>query len=352
MARKLVRKQDEKKQVEKGKAKRRSSMTPAEAALYALLLVLLVAYALTKLPMLSIAFVVVFVLIVVEETRQGIHSEGAKKTAKELLEAAAIIVAAWLIAIIVLGNLTPVDVVPSCSMLPELRIGDLVVLMHISNMAQFLYAHHVPVVNVSASAYNAMLNSIGNEFLAYYAYLGNNESKITYILSPGERYDIGLYNTKCLSTYSYYGEAYNFYKCMVSNASQQSNLIKYQYGIGNATINGTLYRIVYTKSIIIGNTSISENYSNPIIVYRTVPGDTFSGDIVHRIFAAIHAGNNYYILTKGDNNQALDIEFGNYPPSQNQVNGYVLAHIPWLGYVTLAFKGGIDTAGCNQVILH
>lgn len=113
-----------------------------------------------------------------------------------------------------------------------------------------------------------------------------------------------------------------------------------------------MFNIIYTRSITINNQTILENYSNPIIVYLTTPNDTFSGDIVHRVFAALKVGSTYYLLTKGDNNPALDIEFGNYPVDQNMVIGKVVGVIPWLGYLTLAFKGGIETAGCNQVIIH
>ncbi|MEM3781400.1 MAG: hypothetical protein QXT43_00355 [Candidatus Micrarchaeaceae archaeon] len=327
-------------------------MGNSEALLYALLIALLIAYAITRIALLSIAFVVVFALLLAEETRRGLRTEGAKKTAKGIAEAIGVVVAIWLVAVIALGTLSPVDVVPSCSMLPQLRIGDLVVIRHIYNIAAFLSSHKVPVVNVSAAAYNSMLSNIKSEFVAYYAFLNGDKSEITYLVRPGENYGIGLYNTECLSEYSYFNESSDFYKCMLSNDSQQGNLIKYSYGIGNATVNGTLYNIIYTKSITIGNETITENYSNPIIVYKTVPSDTFSGDIVHRVFAAIHAGSEYYLLTKGDNNQALDIEFGNYPASSSQVVGYVLAHVPYLGYITLAFKGGIDTAGCSQTILH
>ncbi len=334
------------------KMKKKRQMNKTELLLYILLLAILVAFALTKQLILSLFFIVTFVALLVEETKQSLKEEGIKKTAIDIAEAIAIVIAIWIIAELVLGNSSPLDVVPSCSMLPVLKIGDLVVLQHISNIEAFLYAHHVPVVNVSQSAYEAMLSNISNEYLAYYAYLGNNKSKITYLISPGEKYDIGLYNTLCLRNYSYEGQPYNYYRCMVSNSTQSRDLIKYSYGIGNATLNGTMFNIVYTKSITVNNETITENYSNPIIVYKTTPLDSFSGDIVHRIFAAIKAGNNYYLLTKGDNNQALDIEFGNYPPSSEQVVGYVVASVPWLGYVTLAFKGGIDTAGCNQVILH
>jgi len=322
--------------------------------LYAILLLFLLAYAITKQAVFGICFAAIFIIVIILETKQSIKSEGAKKTAIETAEAVAAVVAIWLIAIIVLGTTSPIDVVPSCSMLPTLRVGDLVVLMHISNMQQFLSSHNIPVVNVSESTYSNMLSHINDEFVSFYAYLYGNESKITDILANGEKYNIGLYNTKCLAYYSYIGQQRNFYKCMISNSTQQSNLIKYNYKIGKVQINNKTYSIVETSSIEIGNETIYENYSNPIIVYRTLPNDTFSGDIVHRVFAAIHIENTseYYLLTKGDNNPALDLQFGNYPVSSDEVVGTVIAKIPWLGYVTLALKGGIDTAGCNQTIQH
>ncbi|MGC8671739.1 MAG: hypothetical protein ACP5TJ_02500 [Candidatus Micrarchaeia archaeon] len=337
---------------QKIKIKKQKKVTKIELLLYLLLALTILAYAATRSAIFSVIFVIEFVILLVDETRRDIKTQGVKKTLKETLEAVAIVLIVWLAAIVILGNATPIDVVPSCSMLPKLRIGDLVILDRISNMSSFLAYHHVPVVNVSPEAYSAMLKHISNEYLAFYAYLGNNESKITYLLSPGEHYSIGLYNTKCLSYYSYTNQENEFYKCKVSNSTQDENLIKYSYGIGNAIVNNEQYLVVYTKSITIANTTITENYSNPIIVYSTLPNDTFTGNIVHRIFAAIRVGNEYYMLTKGDNNPALDLEFGNYPASQKQVVGTVIAKIPWLGYITLAFKGGIDTAGCNQVILH
>ena len=62
-----------------------------------------------------------------------------------------------------------------------------------------------------------------------------------------------------------------------------------------------------------GNVSIAENYGNPIVVYQTTPSDYFTGSIIHRVFAVLNVERSYYFLTKGDNNQALDIEFENYP---------------------------------------
>mgnify|MGYP001626340553 FL=1 len=334
------------------KGRKQRKMQNDEKALYALLFLLIIAYAFTKNYIFSIAFVVVFIALLIVETKRDIKVLGLRATVVEVLETLGVIFAAWIVAILLLGTSSPFDVVPSCSMLPTLRIGDVVVLKHISNMTYFLKSNHIPIVNVSPQAYYSMLGNISSEFLAFYAYFGNNKSNISYIVEPGEKYDIGLYNTKCLSIYAYENERYNFARCFVENASQQRNLIKYSYTIGNVLINNTKYQIVYTNSVRIANTTVTDNYTEPIIVYSTIPQDTFSGNIVHRLVAAIRVGSQYYLLTKGDNNQAFDIQFGNYPPNGNEVLGYIIAKIPWIGYITLAFKGGIDTAGCNQVIIH
>ncbi|MEM0469055.1 MAG: hypothetical protein QXT27_07665 [Pyrobaculum sp.] len=128
---------------------------------------------------------------------------------------------------------------------------------------------------------------------------------------------------------------------------------KYYYSIGNITIGGRLMNVVYTSSISILNKTIYANYSMPIIVYRTTGQDSFSGDIIHRVFAAIRVGNAYYFLTKGDNNQALDIEFANYPPSNGSIIGRVIADVPVIGYLKLIISGQFAAPqGCNQTILH
>jgi hypothetical protein len=98
---------------------------------------------------------------------------------------------------------------------------------------------------------------------------------------------------------------------------------------------------------------VPENYSNPVVVYKTIQNDSFGGSIIHRLVAAIDVNGTYYFLTKGDNNPALDIEFGNYPAAQSDIVGYKIADVPVLGYVKLLISGQLVTpAGCNQTILR
>ncbi len=332
--------------------KKAGRANPIEIALYVLLAIVFAAFVITEEAIFTFVFLAVFLVLIAEEIRINIKEEGIKKTVKEALEAIAIVLVLWIIAVLLLGNSSPIDVVPSCSMLPTLRIGDLVVLEHISNMSAFLQKYKIPVVKVTPQQYQSMLENMNSEFVAYYAYLGFNPSDITYLIKPGVPYNVALYNVTCLDMYSSEGKAADFYRCQVNESEQKNNLIKYHYSLGEALVNGSKYLTIYTSSITIGNTTITENYSNPIVVYRTTPLDTFSGDIVHRVVAAIQVGQTYYLLTKGDNNPILDIQAGNYPPSTSQVMGYVIAKVPWLGYITLALKGGIETQGCDQQLLH
>jgi len=131
-----------------------------------------------------------------------------------------------------------------------------------------------------------------------------------------------------------------------------SNLIKYNYSLGTLNSANINYTNIQTGSITIANTAINESFTNPIVVYATTPQDSFSGAIIHRLVAVLFVNGTYYTLTRGDNNPALDLQFGNYPATQNEVIGYVLTSFPYIGYLKLIISGQIgSTPGCNQTIL-
>lgn len=59
------------------------------------------------------------------------------------------------------------------------------------------------------------------------------------------------------------------------------------------------------------------------------------------------------MLTKGDNNPGLDIQYGNYPPNMSQVQGKVVGVIPYLGYLKLIISGNLVVPqGCNSTVIH
>ncbi len=323
--------------------------------LYPLLVISVVLYAVTN--NIAIGLLVFFAIIAILyiELRDSIRNEGWKKSLIDVGIALAVVAVFWVVLAVAMQTTAPLDVVTSCSMLPQLQRGDVVLLHGIPNMSSFLRTNNVPIVNVSAAAYSSMLSNMHNEFLAYYPYVNNDPAQIlpNGVIPHNVAYSVGLYNTKCIIEYSYADQPYNYGHCMVNNATQQSNLIRYSYTTGNVAVDGSEYGIVYTTAIQIANVSINESYSNPIIIYRTNAEDTFSGDIIHRVVAAIDAGGTYYLLTKGDNNQGLDMQFANYPPSQSSIVGYRVASVPYLGYLKLIISGQIaEPAGCNQTILH
>ena len=89
-------------------------------------------------------------------------------------------------------------------------------------------------------------------------------------------------------------------------------------------------------------------------MYATAPNDSYpKSDIIHRLVAAVRDGNNYYLLTKGDNNPYFDLQVANYPVNQSSVIGYVIGSVPVLGYVKILLSGQISSvAGCNETIVR
>ena len=159
------------------------------------------------------------------------------------------------------------------------------------------------------------------------------------LLEPG--YAVGLYQ----STSS--GSA-------LISPDNQTGPITYTCGIRNVQFsNGTVENESYTASITVAGTTIIGDNNNTVVVYRTIPGDSFYGMgdeyIVHRVYAVINAAGSYYVLTKGDNNAGLDIQYGNYPANESYVEGRVIASIPYLGYLKLILSNQFsEPSGCNS----
>lgn len=321
-------------------------------ALYAILVLLIVFYVLHNSVIMGIAVIVMIGMVVVLEIRYSVRSEGAKKSVIDLGVAILAVVILFGVLMLLLQTASPIDVVTSCSMLPALSRGEMLLLHGIPNMSAFLKDHDVPVVNLSTSQFNQMIGNFSSEFLAFEAYQPGNKSEISEIVNGGPGLPVGLYNQLCVDRYANENQPYNYYRCYVPK-QPADNLIKYNYSIGKILVNNTYDSVVYTSSITIANTTIVENYSNPVVVYQTNGSDSFSGDIIHRVFAAIRVGGNYYILTKGDNNPGLDIQFANYPPSQSSIVGYYLGGLPYLGYLKLIVSGQLQSQPqCGEVAQH
>ncbi|MEM3791200.1 MAG: hypothetical protein QXL16_00520 [Candidatus Micrarchaeaceae archaeon] len=316
--------------------------------LYLVLASAIILYAYLSKASLGFAIFVIVILVFAIEAIRSLRESGLKNTIRDFLIAIFAAILLIFLSGVALGTYAPFDAVASCSMLPTLSRGELVILQGIKNYSLFVKENRIPVVDVNSSYFEQINSSFGAS-LAYFP-VSNGKVYINGIVPKGS-YGIYLFNTKCMLNYIY--EGYNdIAACIVKNSPHSE--IKYSYSILPVRFsNGSIESIVATNSITIGNYTIEENYSNPIIVYKTTNEDYFSGDIIHRVVAALKVGNEYYFLTKGDNNPFLDIEFANQPVSQEYVVGRVIGEIPFLGYLRLIISGQFQAPqGCNETIIH
>jgi signal peptidase I len=289
----------------------------------------------------AILFFLIIIALVIEFSI-GIKEEGYKKNLAEVAIAIIIVAIIWFGMRFLLNTPYPLDVVPSCSMLPVLHRGDMIVLQGAgpSNLK-------APIINVSPQAMRSNITNLQNLALECVSYSVSN-GKVTFYQYYNKGDSIGLYSGGTSS-----GQ-------MVPYGSQ-TGIVKYLCGIVNVTLqDGSVVQEASLTGITVGNTMIYGDRNNSIIVYQTDPNSLFyaEGDsyVVHRIYAILNASGSYYYLTKGDNNPGLDIQFHaagyyNYPVNQSEVEGKVVGDIPYLGYIKLILSNSFQQPpGCNSTI--
>jgi signal peptidase I len=223
----------ESKKSEKAKAKKGINTLPLYVALVALFILFIFYQSNASLSVIfGIALFMIIVILIVLEVVNGINEEGYKKNILEIAVAIIIVVAFWFSLKALLHTSYPLDVVPSCSMLPSLHRGDLILISGITNPSKI----NAKMINVSNSTYTNFINNIQNEFLSCVAYQQvGNRLTVSYTDYPG--YSIGLFRSTSSG-----GE-------IVSNSSQQGNLVQYSCGTANLIYkNGTVLQEAYTKS--------------------------------------------------------------------------------------------------------
>lgn len=310
--------------------------------LYILFIAFLILYVFFQGQTIAIVFgvIAIFLLItvIVLDFAASGKETGYLKNILEVVIALAIIIAFFFSLKYILNTNDPLDVVPSCSMLPVLQRGDMIVIQG-TNLQNL----RAPIVNVTKNDFASMENNLSNESLVCLAYKKGtgNTVQVSQYYSQGDT----------IHLFRFTGEGY------VYANSQGSNLIKYSCGVTTMKFdNGSTANIVYTSGISIGNRSINGDLNNSIIVYQTVPEDYFYkvGDeyVVHRVYAVLNVSGTYYALTKGDNNAGLDIEYGNLPSNSTNVQGRIIADIPYVGYLRLLIGGSLQQPeGCNSTII-
>jgi len=285
-------------------------------ALYIVLIVCFLLYLLTRSAIFAFLVAASTICLFAAESVYSASKTGWKHELKEILVAVLVAGAIWYGGGFLLGTSAPLDAIVSCSMLPNLERGDMVVLQ--GGIAR------APEVAVSREEFEA-----------------NNWTNQHAVCVPcGERLCV---NRTRMTPNGL---------LVLDEVDQSKNLIQYECGIcSRRKADGTVVNVACTKAILIKGQRIEPDYSNDVVVYTPAQGDMFAGETIHRVLARINVDGRYYYLMKGDNNEQLDIQYGNSPVPQERIVGRVIFRMPYIGYLKLFLFGFLTTPpGCDSVL--
>lgn len=244
----------------------------------------------------------------------SVLKEGLKRELIEIGKAAVVALIIFGTLTIVLGSPVPISGVVSCSLLPSYERGDFVI-----------------VKGVNANEINAPVVEINEHELKKI-----NEEKI----------GCGEMKNKIIT-----------FNCQI-NCPRISTNTKKLIGYSPECV-----RSIKINSSVSGTTIIYENLTNDVIVYASHVEKKYTGmDIVHRVFVKLKVNETdengvkekYYILTKGDNNNYMDISYFDIVREED-LKGKVIFRIPILGYIKLLISGPQyygEPEGCDTILLH
>jgi len=287
-----------------------------------IILLLLFLYVLTKHPLFGLLAAVVLVSMALLEFYEGVRKNGWRHEAVETLKTIAIAVLLWIALTIALSTSSPISAVVSCSMVPSLARGDMIVIK-----GEEGYSSNVIVAaegDVAALSRNPVVH-FGNMAMEV------NGSMYNHCHSVADREVCAEFFGNPASFSETRGEfTFSYAQCMRSDLAG-SSLVALEPCISSISYRG--------KTV-----DVRHDRSSDIIIYNPKPSDLFGlyGDIVHRAVVQVRTENGTYFLAKGDNNNVFDIQFhsdaegrGNSPVLKDQIRGKVISRIPYLGYYKL-----------------
>ena len=298
-----------------------------------LLAIFLVLYVLTKNSIFGILFAIALIATVALEVWGGTKKHGWKHELKDTAITLGGIIVFWFVLTIVLNSSVPINAVVSCSMLPNVERGDLILVQG--------------------------ADPIGYE-------LELTQEELSALQSPEATISAGAAGTFKVngSIYSYCSQhKENLCTLFVSNPeifTEQKGPFTFNYGTCTRH-DGTIELITpCVTSVEYKGATYYTNLSHDTIVYGPPAGDLYSytGDIIHRLFFKINVGEETYYLTKGDNNPTFDIQvydysvmLGNRAPSSSDYKGKILVQVPYLGYPKLFISGFVsETVNCGTTL--
>ena len=271
---------------------------------------------------------------VVLEFLVGSKEHGIGAEIKETAIALLLALVLWFGAGFVLQTPSPLNAIVSCSMLPHIQRGDMVLLM-----GDRIQAPTAQVQSLDGIG-NAVVMQGGQQVASFngslYSHCAQNPSEplcAQFISSPTDFTEkqgpLTFGYETCEMLYPKTGER------------QSGPCVSW------LEANGVRY---YT------------NLSDDVVVYAPLKGEDYAsvGDIIHRAFIKLQdnqTGKTYF-LTKGDNNPIFDIQVydekagvGNRPVEVGRSKGRVLLQIPYIGYLKLFISPGaiMTPDGCDRI---
>ncbi|MFA6530159.1 MAG: hypothetical protein WCT31_00370 [Candidatus Micrarchaeia archaeon] len=293
----------------------------------ALLVIALILYLISPNDGYRLIFGVIVVIVIIGlvflEIKQGAKEHGWKNEFKDTLLTLVAAVIIWYAIQFLLNTNSPISAVVTCSMLPNLQRGDFAI-----------------VQGASPAAYSIEMTQ--SQFDSLYG-----DARFSFGEEAGQSVKGSIYS------YCIYLRP-EMCKQFVSEPEKFVEIkgpLTFHYSACSMDIRnkGVISEPCVTSVTFEGN-EYPINLKNDVMVYQPGKTEIYSlyGDIIHRAYFKItvkETGKVYY-LTKGDNNQVLDIQvydytrnMGNDPISQDRVKGKLIANIPYLGYYKLLLSG-------------
>ncbi|MDD5022881.1 MAG: hypothetical protein PHU63_01810 [Candidatus ainarchaeum sp.] len=297
-------------------------------------ILLFISFIITREMIFAIATLGSMIWIVGSEVNEGAKRYGWKHEIVDTVISVMLILIFWFGLQTLLNTETPISAIVTCSMLPNLERGDLVIIQGAE-----LNAYEIEMTAEEfqeISSYESVINYKNNTFKvlgSMYSYcLQNKDSVCNYFLSEPEEFiekrgEMIFYYSQC-------GIEYLDRKIVVP----QPCITEIEYKDKKYPV----------------------KISNDILVYVPEKNTYFSyvGDIIHRIYFKVNVEGEEYYLVKGDNNPILDIQMYDYKynlgnlPAKN-INGKEIFRIPYVGYLKLFISMFFETPEqCNTQLKY
>lgn len=311
------------------------------AAQISILVITLILYLFTKNMIFGILVAIELIAFVALEIYEGIQKNGIKYEIKDTLKSLGIALLIWFLISFFLQTSVPLSAVVSCSMLPSLQRGDMVVIQG----AQ-IDKIKTPETELNKQDFAKLLSSE------------------TFVNSPYKNFTVnGSIFSYCI-VYQFADPICKSFFKEPQKFTEHRGEVAFTYTQCKRKILGSnkLIDTPCVSSISYNGKEYALNFSNDIIVYQPNKYDLFSytGDIIHRVQLKIKSENQTYVLTKGDNNNIFDIQFfdykrgiGNTPVKEQNIKGLHLFTLPYIGYFKLFISGFFEELEyCNTNLVY